>query len=241
MRFFFIKKRNGEIWISVVLYLMIIVAVTLLILNVGLPILNKLRDKVAFSKAEENMLALNQHLRDVASEGQGSQRLISIDVREGKFKIQPDRLEWIFDTAAMLIDPRSLLSRGDVKIISNADVSASDQGTAFTLDNSLIMANISKIGNSTSWGVMNTSVLLKHLKLKSNGAYVYGNFTFSINDNPASTYGNGYTSLPDSGSDLGYAVVVAHVNSSVFEYDLKLTLESRADFLRAELDNVRPK
>ena len=83
---------------------------------------------------------------------------------------------------------------------------------------------------------INTSQLINYIAFKDSNAQTNGTFTFFVNDSSSIT-GNGYTELKNTGSGLTAATVLAHINNSAMEYDLELTLESKADFLRAALLN----
>lgn len=235
------KNKKGDIWVSVVLYVLIIVAVTVLILNAGIPLLNKLKDKSLFAKTEDTMLGLNQNIRDVANEGQGSQRVVSINVKTGTFNVGSDKLSWTIDSDSKIVEPRTTIDRGDLKIKANSDVSAVSYDHSFTLENSRILANFTRYGNSTNWVSYNTSSLINSILFVATNETTPGNFNFLLNGAASTGIGNGYTSLQNEGTGLGSSVLVAHMNSSTYEYDLKFTLESEADFLKIEVDKLAVK
>jgi len=64
-------------------------------------------------------------------------------------------------------------------------------------------------------------------------------FTFDIGDSDDTTLSIGsYTELLDEGEGLGTAAIKAHCNQSEFIYDLIFTLDSEADFIRADMENL---
>ena len=59
-------------------------------------------------------------------------------------------------------------------------------------------------------------------------------YAFYILPDTGSTLLRGYTIMPRTGSGLGRADVIAHLNSSNYEYDVVFTLESQADYLQVD-------
>lgn len=249
-------KKSAQVWVSAILYIMVIMIALTLILSVGIPIINEMKDKIAYSRAKDMMLNLDQHIVDIASEGEGSQRIIPVEISAGKLKVEDNQIVWEFDTASDIVTTRTKIDVGNLAITSNANVEA----TAYTYDGvngSFILrtelggtdvtagdpfvANISKIGSETNWTYINTSTLINYIEYKNNT--VDGTFSFTINDNSSSTYGTGYTKLVPAGNntDLGRAKVVAHINSTYASYDLELILESFADFLTVKVTNFDKK
>jgi len=70
-----------------------------------------------------------------------------------------------------------------------------------------------------------------------------GVFTFDLNSNQSSAAGTGYTEMIPSGNttNLGYAKVVAHMNSTMASYDIEFVLESFSDFITVKIKNFVPK
>ena len=246
------KNRKSQLWISAILYILIIVVAITLILSVGIPIINEMRDKIAFNRAKDTMLNLDQHIVDIASEGEGSQRIIPIEISAGKLKVENSQLIWEMDTGAEIVTSRSKIDIGNLVITSNANVQArtntyDTENGSFILETELgatdvvrgdtFLVNISKIGSEENWTYINTSSLINYIQYKNNT--IDGTFSFSINDNSSSAFGTGYTVLVPSGNNtnLGRAKVVAHINSSYASYDLELVLESYADFIAVKVKN----
>ena len=246
-----ILSKKGDIWISAILYVVIIVVAIALILNTGLPIINQMKDKIAFTKARDTMINLDKHIEDIASEGQGSQRLVPIEIGKGKLKVKDNKLVWEIDTESKIISSRTKIDIGNLYIVSNANVQATTYTNSFILQTELgatdttagdiFLVNITRIGNETNWTSINTSGLINYIAYKNNT--ISGTFSFAINDNSTSTSGNGYTKLIPEGNntDLGRAKVVAHINSTYAEYDLEIILESYADFIITRIKNFAKK
>lgn len=230
--------RKAQIWISAVLYILIAVAVLVIVLEAGIPVIKGLREKATFSRAKETMISLDQQIRDVASEGLGSQRVVPLDIIDGKMSVEDNKLRWKLETETKILEPRTKISQGNLVITSDVDVSAAEKGNSFILENSKILVNFSRIGSQSSFASINTSNLINYFEFKDSNARTNGTFSFSVNNSQATSTGTGYTQLLDSGSGLVGARVVAHVNTTNFDYDIEFRLDSKSDFVRAELKNV---
>jgi len=230
-------NKKGDIWISAVLYMLIAVAVVMLVLRAGVPQINMMRDRVLFSKAQQTMMLLNDEIQAVASEGYGSQRIVPIEIDSGVLKVENNRLVWQIKTKSKIIEPRTKLTLGNLIITSNADVSAKEYSSYYLLKNSIIEVNISKFNSPVNPGYIDTSSLISSMKYEEN--IIDGIFSFLINGEQETAIGEGYTYLLNEGVDLGFATVIAHIESDKFTYDLEITLESQADFISAKIKNLK--
>lgn len=235
-------KKKGQIWVSVILYTLIATMAVVLILQGGLPILNKLRDRATFEKMRDVMVTLDKNIVEVINEGAGSQRKVAIELKEGKVVVADDTIFWEFTTDNEIMAPRTSTVLGNLIISSNSNVHTIDNGTYYilqnTIENDTFKVKINKIGSEDNWEPINTSGLIEYVSL--NNERMDGKFNFSLNGDPDSTWGYGYTQLVPAGnnSNLGRAKIVAHINTtSVYEYDLEIILESYADFIVAKIRN----
>ena len=230
-------EKRAEVWVSAVLYVLIVVSVVVIVLNVGIPFIDSLRERSAVTKARDTLSALDQHIEDIAAEGQGSQRVVPIEVGEGTLRVVDNKLQWEIETKSKIIEPGSKIDLGNLVISSDVDVSAKEVGNFFVLQNSIISANFSKLGSETNF----TSSILNSLTFKDNSAKTNGTFVFRVAGNSSTETGTGYTRLKEAGEGLVSGAVLAHVNSTAYEYELEFTLGSKADFIKTELKNVRAK
>ena len=79
-----INNKKGDIWVSAILYVLIISLSIVLIINVGGPIIDKMKDSQSLAKSKEIMLTIDKTISEVANEGEGSQRIIPLEVKDGK-------------------------------------------------------------------------------------------------------------------------------------------------------------
>lgn len=232
--------KKGAIWISAVIYVMIAVVVMVIVLEAGLPLIKGLSERSAFTKIRETLSGLDSQIRQIASEGQGSQRVVPIEVFDGEFKVEDQKVRWKLETENKIVEPNSRVALGNLVIASNVDVDAREVGSFFVVENSRIRVNFSRVGSPSAFEPINTSQIVNSIYYKDNNAQSAGVFTFFVN-NSNSLSGNGYTSLENSGTGLTSASVRAHVNNSAMSYDIVLSLDSKADFFRAGIENFNKK
>jgi len=247
MKFKF-KKNNskqGQVWVSAIIYTMVAVLALVLILNSGVPLLNELKDRAVFEKVKSIMLDLDSQITDIASQGEGSQSTVSFEVRDGELKFENSRLVWELETKSEILTPRTSTVLGNLIIASNANVNTYETATHYvmytTITNDTFMVAVNKTGDIENWVAIDSTKLLENVSF--NGDNMDGVFTFNLNNNISSQTGNGYVKMSPSGnhSNLGRATITAHMNTSFAEYDLEFTLESYADFVTVNVKNIKTK
>jgi len=233
------RIKKSQIWISAILYMLIAAVALTLVIQAGLPLLENMREKSTYSRTEDMLLSLDKVITDVGKEGEGSQRVVPIDMRAGELSIRNGQLIWEYETETRIFEPKTRVNLGNLMITTNADITSTEHADHYFMTNNYINVNITKIGTPGSWAAINTSTLMNYLEFKGNSKRTNGTFSFTIGDNATSRIGQGYTWIKDTGSNLPYATVVAHINSTPYEYDLELTLESDADFIRVNVKNLK--
>ncbi len=105
-------NTKGDVWVSAILYFGLGIILLTIILSAGTPVINRLRDKNIVIQTKEVMHVLDGNIREVAREGPGSQRPVTVDIRKGEFKVDEatDRVEWTYRTKALLSEPCSPLA-----------------------------------------------------------------------------------------------------------------------------------
>ncbi|MBI2145412.1 hypothetical protein HYU18_03770 [Candidatus Woesearchaeota archaeon] len=234
-------SKKGAIWISAVIYVLVGIIVLTIVIEAGIPLIKSLQERGNVNRARNTFASLDQQILDVAKEGQGSQRVVPLEVSEGTVRVEDNKLRWKIETESKVVEPRTRVEFGNLVIASDVDVSASDSGNFHVIENSRILVNFTKFGSKSNRTTINTSSLINSVKFKDTGATTTGVFTFFINQNASTTNGTGYTELQDAGSGLATATLKAYVNSTLYEYDLLLTLDSKADFIRATIENFKVK
>jgi hypothetical protein len=100
--------KNGQIWISAVLYIALgIVAITI-ILSAGVPVIEKIKDKNTIIQTKEILFAVDNLIREVRDEGPGSRRVIQpLVIKDGSLFIKQNQnmIIWELKTSSVFVEP----------------------------------------------------------------------------------------------------------------------------------------
>ncbi|MBN2567403.1 hypothetical protein JXB02_04950 [Candidatus Woesearchaeota archaeon] len=230
--------KHGQVWVSAILYMLIAAIAIILILDAGLPLLNMMRDKSTYAKAQDTMIGLNKHIEDIAGEGIGSQRVVSVEIEDGELYVEGGRLTWELETESKILEPRTKIRMGNLVISSNVDVNSYEHGSHYILENSRIRVRLNRFGNQS----INLSDIVEWIFLKETNASVNGTFDFAIGDpsDPANSEGVVTSAMfpATNQTNADYVSVIYSVDSANFDYDLEITLESQADFLSIRAKDI---
>lgn len=228
------RKKKSQIWISAVLYVLIISVIMVIVLEAGVPIMDNLRDKSVFTQTRDNFISLDKHIREIGSAGPGSQRVVPLEIKKGELVLGNSQLKWKMDTVASIIQPRTSIDLGNLRLGSDSDVDAYSNSTNFILQNYYIKAVFSRVGNETSYATVNSTSMLKSVTNLKTSAVTSGEFSFLIDD--ATIGSDGYSKLEQTGYDLGSATVIFHMNmTGGVIHNIYFTLDSRSDYLKVSL------
>jgi len=241
-------KKNAQLWISAVLYVLIIVVVIVIVIEALTPVIEDLKDKSIYNRARDTFMIINEYIRDVSSEGQGSQRTIPIEVRKGTFHVESNTIKWRLDTGASILEPRTQVELGNLVVVANGDVDAYETNeSTFVLRNSKVLFEFYNYGSkaiiTNSTNVSGSIVQFTGSTMLRRTAYTQGgreynvspSYAFFVPPDTSATVVSGYTILPRTGSGLGKANVIAYINTTNYQYFIVFTLESQADYLEVDL------
>jgi len=227
--------------ISAIIFIAITISVVAIVYQSGMPLIERMQQSAALDRMSDAFSDIDSLIRKVAHEGNGSRRVFDLRVIMGRFVIDAARdvLFWQMNTESMIIPPRTAEFFGNLITGSNLESSAYEgdyQGTpAYILENEHLRVYLKKIGSPESRENYNTSDILLAIYQRDLDQWLpLHSMEISINNDPASRSGSGYTFLERSGDFLPYGRVNAYMNSSWGEYYVNLTLESGADFLQIE-------
>ncbi|MGB9748679.1 MAG: hypothetical protein ACP5OZ_03300 [Candidatus Woesearchaeota archaeon] len=249
------KEKNkilgikSQVWVSAVLYIIIILTAMVIILEVAVPVINSFRDRIALENARNSMSALEAYISEVSSEGPGSQRVVPLNVKKGKIFAQDNKLIWQLETESRIMEPRSRIDFGNLIFItvpSNSTVTAyeSEDYCYYILENGIIRANITVFGDkeknyeNCSSGI-DTSKIIKSITSLVEGTSLSDSIKISLLNDEATTTGIGYTELASEGTYLSYSSVTVYINTTNYYYSFDIKLESGADFLTLKLKEIR--
>ena len=227
--------KKSQLWISAVLYILVTALIMVIILEALTPVVENLKDKSVFVRTRDTFLSLNQYIKEVSLEGQGSQRIVPIEITKGELSVQDNEIKWKMPTEAAILEPRATVELGNLLVVANGDVDAYEQNGTFVLTNTNTFFRFNKFGSATNFSNFTSSRIINQSAYKRGSSLtnVSAGFDFFITEEDKTFFG--YSILPKKGADLGEAKVLVHVNSTVHEYDLIFTLESQADYLLVEL------
>lgn len=89
-------NKKGDIWISAALYTALGVIMVTMILSVGMPFVNKLKERNTVLQTKNVMYDMDAVIRAVHNEGFGSRRPLFVEIGEGDFLIDEvnDKISW---------------------------------------------------------------------------------------------------------------------------------------------------
>ena len=214
--------------------------IIILILEAGLPIVKKNRDRSVFTKTKDMFIGLDNVITDVIDEGTGSQRVVSLDIPDGKVALKDGALRWELESDTKIIEPRTEINLGNLRIVSDIDVNSYELSDMYVLENSHISVNISMIGNSTNHMNIDTSQLITDFYSKDTDTHLGGSFSFVLDNNPGTATGKGYTELIPKGNNTNTdsAKVRVHMyDAGGHDYILEFALDSKADFIKVDIES----
>lgn len=235
--------RKAVSMISAVMFFAVTIAITAIVYQSTMPTVKKMQDTASVEKMKDGMARLDEVIRQVASEGKGSKRTVTLQLDTGKLVVNKtnDFIDWKMETEAQLISPRTSQQFGNLVIGSNLESSADEANfsyggsltPAYLLENDHLKVYVKKIGSEESHASYSTSDLVLGVYNKDNGQWIMdpGFFRITLDSHANSGSGTGYTKLIRSGYNLPYAEVMAFMNSTYLSYYINMTLESGTDFL----------
>lgn len=230
---------KGISMISGVLFTAFIIAATAIVYFSAVPVIQKMQCAATLDKMKTAFANLDETIQTVASEGEGSRRVVDINMESGQIYISADNdtIYWTYECSAPIISPRTFQTFGNVIMGSNLDTSAyesSCQGQdAFVLENERLKACFKKVGSSDNKTYYNISQVLISVEEKENGQVLPLEYLqISLDNNQSSSVGTGYTALTRTGLHLPFGEVTAYIESDYgITYSIKFILESGEDFL----------
>ena len=127
--------KVGGIWISAVLYMALGILVISMILAVGLPAVQKMKDRFTMTQTQDLMLILDENIRSVYQDV-GAQRTMDIKVNRGAFEINSneDKIIWSLTTSVARSEPDIEIEEGSLTILTESSNVKDVYEIIFTLD-----------------------------------------------------------------------------------------------------------
>lgn len=217
-----------------------------LVLFLGMPIIERARESSIINEAWENLRLIAKNIEEVASEGVGSLRLISLKVIDGEYKVneKTNSIEFYYLPKSYSLEPM-ILKEGNIVLISGKNAIAreydldDDGENEIVLENEFIRVGILKKGSRENPEFINTSKLIKLINFKMNDINLTPSDTsILIDDKEESSYGYGYSEALNVNKKTGKAEALVHLNTSYASYEILYTLYSGTDFLIIKVLNL---
>lgn len=97
-RAFIRYNKKGDLWISAALYTALGLILITVILSVGMPFVNKIKDRNTILQTKNVLYEMDKLVREVELEGVGSRRPFFVDIQEGDFLVKSldseEKIEW---------------------------------------------------------------------------------------------------------------------------------------------------
>jgi hypothetical protein len=232
---------KAQIWISAILYILVITVVMVIVLNAGVPIMKDLQDKTVFARQKNTFLALNQQINDISEEGIGSQRVVPIEIEKGNLELKDGSLKWDLLTNAKILESGQQIELGNLFISSNADVSSKNNQNNYTLSNAYLSVAFNKCEDRSTCFFQNDTLMMNNQPVFRNpetgvSTPAAGHFNFDFGGALSWNY-SGFSVLEDEGSSIGAARVLYYINNTNSSYYtvIEFTLESNRDFLQVRI------
>src|SRR3990170_3458835 len=104
--------------ISTVFIILISISAISIVLLIALPAIEKGKEAAIINEAMQNMKSLSNSIKDVASEGVGSLRTLSMKVTAGEYKIneKSNSIDFTYAIKSDIIQPDSMVKEGDITL-----------------------------------------------------------------------------------------------------------------------------
>ncbi len=228
-------KRGQSPIISAILYMLVSIIVVSIVLQIGVPYLNRLRAYSEIKNLEETMIDLDETISIVATEGEDSQRKVSISLSEDSMDVNGES-EMIFvkkETTARVMNPRSRKSQGNyfkgVSLDTDCYSGTVNDLNVLIMENQHIYFAIRKLDSNTE---MKTRGVVELMRFKGENADLNARVDFFA-DSHAGANVNISTDFVKSGYNEGWCEAKASVFGDGYQYEVHFRLESGADFVRA--------
>lgn len=229
-------KGASEI-ITAVMLLGVTVVSTGVVLEVTGPAIENIRDDSAIDRSVSFLNFVDERVREVASEGEGSTRTVQVELDRGEFQSNSaeDTFGYSLETDSAAITPQTQTSIGAVELSSNAmtEVSESTKNgeDCFLMENEKVEACIKKVGSEDSYQSINSSELITYYRAKDGGEMNL-DFKVELNEEFDSSFGQGYTYAEELGENQPYGNIWAVIDAeNNMQYRISFRLSSGADFL----------
>lgn len=215
--------------------LFVLVAIGMAI-TMGNEIIGKAQATSHIQEAESTMKHVRDYIYQVASEGNGSSRALSLNVKDGYFEadVPKNTISYHINGFGVL-DYLSRKYENGIYTISGNDVRCWKDDDYLYMENSEIQVKLIRNGTSENWVPITNDIIKNITRVDTGNNFNITNSSILIDGELSSTSGNGYTELLQEETSLPFCRAHLFINSSFSEYEVFYTLFSGADFFVQEI------
>lgn len=232
------KRKAVSEMVGGILFLAISVSAVILVMHLSGPGINEMKDMLAIDQAKDVLASVDRVVRDVASAGPGSTRILPIQIKGGHITVDGDNdmIYYEMKTTAEVISARSKRRIGNLWFSSNTNLSVYNDSAYYYLENEHILVNVSKYGSSSNHVSMNPDFLIDGINFKDRNQAITDNVTIHIDGSALA--GTGYNYAQEVGSELARGRIVNFFNTLTANYTVWVTLESGSDFFQVQVVDI---
>jgi len=127
-------NKKGDIWVSAVIYIALGIIILSIVLAVGIPAIQKMKDNYVAKQTKEIMFKIDENIRSVYNQGPGAQTQIKVKVGKGELTIESNKIEWQLRTKALLSEPGVTITEGPMQIMTTQSAQEGEYETNLLLD-----------------------------------------------------------------------------------------------------------
>lgn len=236
--------------VSTVVILALIITSTFVAINSINTMMKKGKETSAFETGKSALLAIDKAIKELLYEAPGARRTVTISISEGKFIVsgEEDKIKFEIYPEVKILEPGTSLKEGNIKITYGPTIEAyeadidNDGIEEYVVENSAVQLGIRKMYSPSSPGFINlsdNSTKLVKIKNKITNTMIFPTFEISIGDDPATSYGYGYTQLLERGKNLQEGVIKLHLfcpdTENNLSYDVFFYLFPGQDFIHVNV------
>ncbi|MCX6802543.1 MAG: hypothetical protein NT067_05545 [Candidatus Diapherotrites archaeon] len=227
-------SRGVSPLISAVISMLISIVVVSIVLQIGVPYLNRLQDLGEIKNLESTLKEMDKTISIVSAEGTDSQRKISVSLAEDSMDVNgtSEMITVKKETDAQVMNPRTRQSQGNyflgVSVEVDAYESTLNDVNVLVLENEHIYLAIKKLDSNTAMKARN---LVQKVRFKDSSADLNALVDFYM-DSHAGEDANIATAFTKSGYNQGWGEIKASIYGTGHSYNVHFRLESGSDFIR---------
>lgn len=229
--------------ISSVLAVAIVIASSVVVINVITPLIQEGTAYNQFNKAKQIASSLDTLIKELSVEAPGSKRTVRIEADFGSFEVlgKEEKIKFHLSTPQQILEPGTVVKEAGYVISTGPSMKAYENATSLILENDAVLFAVRKLGSSSGWVSINTSNIVTQINNKRVNVNVTPvTSAILVGDDLNTSVGTGYTELTKPGNTVTSSSIHVFVNSTAgLQYDAIFSLSSAQDFAELEIKNIR--